>query len=144
MTLTSHIIDQVPVTVQRQGRKDFERGAVRLQQGDSWFVEATVQGSNEVTLDRENKAVQMWCSCRKFRDYLDPCRHIWATFLAAEAKGYLVGSGTSDHLRLQPVEDGYDDWDEEDAWDDPEPDYWDRYENGANRNGRGALVGSAA
>jgi superfamily II DNA or RNA helicase len=73
-------------------------------------------------------------------DHLEPCKHIWAALLAAEARNYLCGSGGGFPKRLDVDERVFTEWydpeDEEeydaDAWhdegeDDPytEDDDWD-------------------
>jgi hypothetical protein len=126
MRLSASFQDQVPSDIRQRGDDYFRRGRVRILQGDPWSVEATVQGSTlyDVFLTREGKSVRAWCSCPYCRDYLEPCKHIWATLLAAEPRGYLAGSGgTLQYLELDPEEDGVseeaeDEWDIEDDWDD--------------------------
>ncbi len=64
-----------------------------LVEGDAWHVDATVRGSRsyDVKLSREHDAIEAWCTCPYCEDYFEPCKHIWATLLAAEAEGYLAG-----------------------------------------------------
>jgi superfamily II DNA or RNA helicase len=93
---------------------------VTIVEGDAWHVAATVRGSlpYDVTLSREHDEIEAWCSCPYCEDYLDPCKHIWATLLAADAEGYLRGDGgqTVRQLTLVPPDDM--DIDDE-AWFDP-------------------------
>ncbi|WP_435022533.1 SNF2-related protein (plasmid) [Tundrisphaera sp. TA3] len=63
--------------------------------GNSKRVDATVRGSlpYRVELFREGDSIQAGCSCPYFEDRYETCKHIWATLLAAEAQGYLKGTG---------------------------------------------------
>src|SRR4051812_49405839 len=103
MTLTSRLSSQVPFEVQDRGRDYFRRGAVAILEGDNFFVDATVQGSRsyDVALERTKKAIKAWCSCPYCDDHLAPCKHIWATLLAAEAQGHLGGTGTAELSTLK-------------------------------------------
>ena len=62
----------------------------------------------DVTLSRERDAIEAWCSCPYSEEYFEPCKHIWATLLAAEAGGYLQGDGRRRvrQLTLSDPDDG--------------------------------------
>src|SRR4051812_43860738 len=91
MALTTELARQVPADVQSKGRDYYARGAVRIHRGNAREVEAIVQGGElyDVTLKRKGKSVHAWCSCPYCEDRGEPCKHIWATLLAAEARGDL-------------------------------------------------------
>ena len=92
--------------------------------GDKWRVEAAVQGSESyrVELSREGDKIQAECSCPYYVDHLEACKHIWATLLAAEAKGQLQGSGGRAPRQLLPVDpDGKDDNGDEEWAEPPRP-----------------------
>src|SRR5437868_2281475 len=108
MTLTTEISGQVDYGVQERGRKYYRRGAVRIVRGDKGSVRAVVHGSRRYHVDlwREGKSVLVSCDCPYYQDDLTPCKHIWATLLAAEAKNYLGSPGLGQPLRLVPNEEG--------------------------------------
>ena len=59
---------------------------------------------------------------RTARTYFEPCKHIWATLLAAEAQGYLAGDGTRTPRHLTLVApDGEDDLEDEEWYETPRP-----------------------
>src|SRR5205085_9802656 len=86
--------------------------------------DATVRGSSlyDVYLTRNKKAVKASCSCAYFQGNLESCKHIWATILAADARGLLRGSGGNGPLRLIEDEEGIFDDEEPEDW---APDEWD-------------------
>ena len=89
--ITDAIADQVAPLTKQRGRSYFVSGAVRLIEGDADHVVATVQGSRryDVEISAGEVLVDTSCTCPFFsRDY-EPCKHIWATALAAEQKGYV-------------------------------------------------------
>ena len=107
-----------------RGRDYFAARRVTVVKGNAWRVDATVQGSRlyDVNLVRERDAIEAWCSCPYCEQYFEPCKHIWATLLAAEAGGYLQGDGrrTVRELTLADPDDG-DDLEDEDWFENPEP-----------------------
>jgi hypothetical protein len=127
MSLTSYLAGYVEPDVRQRGRSYFTDGSVHIQHGDAQVVEAKVKGTTtyEVTLEREKKTVRCFCTCPFFLDNDEPCKHIWATLMAAEARGYLRGSDGSDPRRLDIDEQRLDEWDEDNDWGGAEPDYWE-------------------
>src|SRR5438270_912377 len=95
MALTTQLGHRIPYDIQSRGRDYYQRGAVEILDGNAWMVEATVQGSQlyRVNLSRKGKVIQGACTCPYCQDNLEPCKHIWATLLAAERYGFLRGSG---------------------------------------------------
>jgi superfamily II DNA or RNA helicase len=103
--------------------------------GDEWTVRATVQARKkyQVRLWRDDLTVEVFCTCPYYDARLDPCRHIWATLLAAEAQGYLRGDGDGAPRYLEIAEDdaaeddGEESWEDdgEESWHDREPEAWD-------------------
>ena len=91
-----------------------------LVEGDAWHVDATVRGSRlyDVKLSREHDEIRAWCTCPYCEGEFVPCKHIWATLLAAESKGYLEGDGRRP-VRDLTLDDPYDLDD-----DDPEGEEW--------------------
>ena len=59
---------------------------------------------------------------RTARTYFEPCKHIWATLLAAEAEGYLQGDGRRTVRQLTLVApDDEDDLEDEEWYESPRP-----------------------
>jgi len=106
--LTANISAQVDRVTQHRGRSYFLRGAVNSLEGDAWHVEATVQGTRQyhVSISRAKNSFEVSCSCPYYERELDTCKHIWATFLAAEQEGYLEGSGDVTPPRIQEASPG--------------------------------------
>ena len=67
----------------------YRRGAVRITRASRGEVLASVQGSRRyrVVLRPSSDALGVSCDCPAFES--GPCKHIWATLLAAEARGLL-------------------------------------------------------
>src|SRR6266852_6475958 len=118
MIRTTQLSRQVAGDVQRRGRQYYARGAVEIQGGDDWSVRAQVQGSEQyqVSLKRERKRLKVFCSCPYYEDRDKPCKHIWATLLAAEARGLLNGPGGMARLRLVDDEQAFLKWQESNGW----------------------------
>ncbi len=106
--LTSKISGQVGKSFQQRGRLYFLRGTVNILEGDPWSVEATVQGTRQyfVSLSLVKESLSVSCSCPYYEGYLNTCKHIWATLLAAEEQGYLGGLGDSWPLRIAEMDPG--------------------------------------
>ncbi len=134
MAWTTDLARHVRRDVRQRGLDYYHRGAVEILDGDDWFVSALVQGTEayHVALERTRKAIKVLCDCPYCSDRLEPCKHIWATVLAAEKAGLLRGAnhGAVRSLRLDPElesfwndgeseedEDGYtEEWQQ---WDEP-------------------------
>jgi hypothetical protein len=123
--LTTLLSSQVAGGVKRRGRQYFASGAVQILHGDDRSVYALVQGNDQydVNLTLRKNSLKVSCSCPYFEGIVEPCKHIWATILAAEARGHLRGSGKNGKLRLN-VDEAYlpggqdaDLRDSEDEWD---------------------------
>jgi hypothetical protein len=91
--LTSKVFDEADARTRSRGQAYFVSGAVRKLSGDAWSVEARVQGSRlyEVDIIRLQDSFESSCSCPHYDGSLNICKHIWATFLAAEEAGYMTG-----------------------------------------------------
>jgi hypothetical protein len=103
--LTTKISANVDRITQDRGRLYFLRGAVNLLEGDAWRVEAAVQGTRRyhVSISREKNSFEVSCTCPYYERELETCKHIWATFLAAEQEGYLEGSRDIPPRQIQEV-----------------------------------------
>ncbi|MGH7886235.1 MAG: SWIM zinc finger family protein, partial [Candidatus Binatia bacterium] len=89
--LTEELSAEVSGLVQQRGRSYFRTGAVRLLQGNDRSVSARVQGSQayRVEMAVAEGFVDYSCTCPFFETDYEACKHIWATALAAEERGYL-------------------------------------------------------
>jgi superfamily II DNA or RNA helicase len=104
--LTNELSDSVRPLTKQRGRSYFVGGAVRLTEADGSHVSATVQGSQkyEVEIFVAKAFVDASCTCPFYERDFETCKHIWATALAAEQKGYLQDSVNFDGAeRFEPV-----------------------------------------
>ncbi len=92
MALTERVRGAFPKARRDHGRSHFARGAVRITESKRDSVRATVAG-------RESYVVRVWlsgdslgvsCTCPLFCRASDPCEHIWAVILAADAGHHLA------------------------------------------------------
>jgi superfamily II DNA or RNA helicase len=127
MALTTHLSGYVGSKVRNRGYSYYRSGAVQIVNGNKEELQAVVTGTEtyDVDLYREEETVYVSCTCPYFEGERETCKHIWATFLAAEKHGYLRGEGNSDPARLEIYvedkdwdENGDDDWNEDEAWED--------------------------
>ena len=139
MALTTRVRNQVTNTVRERGHEYYRSGAVRIEEGDDRHVRAVVHDTDfyEVNLSRSRKTVRAWCTCPYCDENYLVCKHVWATLLAAEERGYLGSTGDAplylevdEKLSPEPLDDegslGRGGWDDEDDWDDDyaaEPEY---------------------
>jgi superfamily II DNA or RNA helicase len=100
--LTAKMSAQVDRIYQERGRRYFLRGAVEILEADAWRVEANVQGTRRyrVSIARTNNVLHVSCTCPYYERALETCKHIWATFLAAEQEGRLQGAGEISSLEI--------------------------------------------
>jgi superfamily II DNA or RNA helicase len=125
-SLAASIARYVGAEVQARGRQyQLDRRVVILD-GDDELVRATVQGTNpyNVTLSYEvgPRELEVDCSCPYFQDRREPCKHIWATVLAADDRGLLADAAAGHGPRVVPQDAERGDWNELDDDDDWPPD----------------------
>src|SRR5690348_12271269 len=91
MTLSSKLSIGFTPSTQKKGRDYFQRGAVKIEEGDASFVSGQIVGSDIYTASMtvEADTVTGWCSCPYVEQNLEPCKHLWALLLAAEQRGHL-------------------------------------------------------
>ena len=89
-TLLAHFVDW---RVRERGRQYFQTGKVQIVSAGPEVVEAAVSGSEEyrVSLRREEANLWVFCTCAFFETG-EPCKHVWATVLAADERKALRGS----------------------------------------------------
>src|SRR3954451_24062792 len=100
-TLLAHFVDW---RVRERGRQYFQTGKGQIVSAGPEEVEAGVSGDEEyrVSLRREEANVWVFCSCAFFEGG-EPCKHVWATVLAADERKALRGSaGDLPHTILMP------------------------------------------
>ncbi|CAN5546447.1 hypothetical protein BH24ACT26_BH24ACT26_07280 [soil metagenome] len=111
---------QIPASIRDRGTRYFRNGAVQQIHGDPIEVSAVVIGTRpySVSLIHDNNGFQVSCTCPYFDDGGGACKHIWATLLAAEPRGYLSGPPQAGDPAKAPslidLADGSDHWDLED------------------------------
>jgi len=120
MALTTHLSRYVDNKVRERGYSYFRSGSVDIVNGNKEELQALVFGTDtyEVEIFRLEDAVHVACTCPFFEGERVSCKHIWASLLAAESKGYLRGKSNSDPAHLE-IYFGENDWDEneKDDWD---------------------------
>ena len=90
MSLTRTLTQEFEPPVRQRGLAYFARRLVRIRQGSETEIDARVAGSRDysVKLRLERGVLHMSCDCEYF-DSSGPCKHLWATILAAETNGHL-------------------------------------------------------
>jgi len=104
--------------VRERGEEFFREGRVRLEPVVGATLRAEVDGSSgnyDVSInwqEADEGFIDAFCTCPAFDDY-GPCKHLWATILAADAAGIgpREGSGSLSVLEISP-EEWYDEHDE--------------------------------
>ena len=121
MALTSHLRQQVSRKVRQRGGHYYRSRAVFIHTADANSVVATVEGGDtyEVSLSREASTLNVSCTCPYFQGGSGPCKHIWATLLAAEDKGFLLDA------RGQGPRSLVEDFGDTEEWDGEDSDYGD-------------------
>lgn len=120
MGLSSSLAGQIPASIRDRGIRYFRKGAVRLIRGGPIEVSAVVTGTRPyaVSLIHDEEGLHVSCGCPYFGGGDGVCKHVWATVLAAEPRGYLSGPPQADDLAEAPspidLTDRPDDWDLED------------------------------
>jgi len=113
MGISVALASHVSSPVRERGKTYFRSGAVSLGTVRPNDVAATVSGSDEYEVDLvvEGRTVHAWCTCPYISEYGAVCKHIWATVLAAEPRGF--GASLTGPLRL--VLEGDEDDDPDDS-----------------------------
>jgi superfamily II DNA or RNA helicase len=121
MNLSQRLAGNFSGTVRHRGQSYFWQGRVRIRDGSESDVAANVRGSQnyEVSLVWGDGVLSANCDCLYF-DSDGPCKHLWATILAAEADGYLSAAAAAPKLVLDCGDYGFDEeFDDECAEDLP-------------------------
>src|SRR5439155_20905480 len=118
MNLSTRLAGDFSSAVRNRGRSYFWQGRVRIQTGSSAHAKARVRGSEsyEVSLNWKNGVLSAWCDCVYFESE-GPCKHLWATILAAESRGYLSQAASAARLVLDcgdyGSDNGFEDFEDE-------------------------------
>jgi hypothetical protein len=113
--MLNHLRHAVPSDVRRRGADYYAQGRVHFHEGDATHVLAQVRGSStyevllqvEQFLGDEDEYLKVACECPYFEQECETCKHIWATMLAAEARGFCRGTtatGPTDLYHWDEVE----------------------------------------
>src|SRR5690242_16960352 len=94
MGITAALAPRVSATIRDRGRSYFRDGAVTVDSVSAYQADATVEGSDtyRVALDLEGNTVYAACTCPYVADHGTTCKHIWATLLAIENRGFAAKS----------------------------------------------------
>jgi len=89
MKLTSALSADFDSTVRSRGASYYRSGAVLLRAGSLRKVEARVRGSRiyDVEITWDGRELILFCDCPFFEGG-QPCKHLWATILASDAKDF--------------------------------------------------------
>src|SRR5215467_3953338 len=115
MSLITEFSSDFSSAIRSRGSDYFQEGRVKIKSGSEWELYAKVRGSRvyEVDLSIEGEELIVHCDCPAFET--EPCKHLWATILAADGKGYLRGDGKLGPLELvRDIDEGYDFYDVDD------------------------------
>ncbi|HVN81244.1 MAG TPA: hypothetical protein VMW38_19805, partial [Terriglobia bacterium] len=114
MGLSARLASYFSAQVRSRGAVYYSRGSVHLDDVFDNGVEATVWGTTEyyVTFWFEKNTLYAGCDCPYSAEY-GACKHLWATVLAAEKKGFLSGLDPRIPLRFEVEDAGFGDPDQE-------------------------------
>ncbi len=103
--LAANLKSLVTENIRKLGSDCFYSRRVKIIQGNAWQVDAVAEGvlNHSVKLRRKANAIEASCSCVDASGTNNPCEHVWATILAADAKNYLQGDGRQTPNRLHAV-----------------------------------------
>jgi hypothetical protein len=126
MNLSKKLSREFDASVRSRGVNYYLGRQVHLDAGSSTQAYAHVKGSRkyETTLELADGILYAVCDCPYFLSD-GPCKHLWATILAAEAGGHLAEAASTPDLIVDFAANDQDDEDflvdEDDGADDPFP-----------------------
>ncbi|MPZ91270.1 MAG: helicase SNF2 [Actinobacteria bacterium] len=114
MQLADLLTDSFPATIRSRGRDYYRSGAVDLVEGDSSEVHALVSGQYLYTVDLAltGDGLAVSCSCPYFDD-AGVCKHVWATLLCAQDRGYLTDHWDTAESPMGGWREALDDFDDD-------------------------------
>jgi uncharacterized Zn finger protein len=88
--LTRKVSTHFTSTLRNRGLDYFMQGRVVITRGTAFLVEARVRGHRPYNVDLlfEDGVLKVNCTCEYFESS-GPCKHIWATLLAADEQTFL-------------------------------------------------------
>jgi hypothetical protein len=123
MLLSAKVSGEFDSAVRSRGQLYAVGGTVRITRGDQRAVQANVRGTRmyHIEIVFDDGTLKVSCGC-PYYESTGPCKHIWATLLAAENKGYLRAAGSYGAVDLVLADEADDDqWDEEDDYFEEKP-----------------------
>src|ERR1035438_4634992 len=102
LNLSALLAPQFTRNVRHRGEEYYWRDQVRIERASETELHAQVRGSQtyDVELNFRDGILSVWCDCPYFVDNGVPCKHLWATILAADAQGGLSGATSAPQLVL--------------------------------------------
>lgn len=93
-------------STRERGFDYFRRRRVKIEFGSATEARASVQGSDlyNTIVRREDGEVLVYCDCPYFVDRAEPCKHLWATVLAAQQATHLTDLVPSSGIRELDVD----------------------------------------
>ena len=84
-------------TIRERGYQYFRQKRVRIGFGSASEVSAEVRGSEDYLLLMQwtGERLEVFCGCIYFIDKGQPCKHLWAAILAADAEQHLSAVATA-------------------------------------------------
>ena len=116
MILSERFAGKFRSTIRKRGQDYYRQRRVRIESGSDTEVAASVRGSQAyyVELNWNRDRLSVSCECPYFLDNGLPCKHLWATMLAAEEQGYLSPAAAAVNPVLECDFDD-EDWDLDDG-----------------------------
>src|SRR6266481_1913073 len=102
MSLSTRLAGNFTKNVRKRGDDYYRKGRVMIHEGSESELTACVRGSGfyEVQFAWRNNKLAVWCDCPHFVEQGVPCKHVWATTLAADQHQYLTAAASADKLIL--------------------------------------------
>jgi hypothetical protein len=102
MSLSTKLVGNFTKNVRKRGDDYYCKGRVMIHEGSQSELTAYVRGSGfyEVQFAWRNNKLAVWCDCPHFVEQGVPCKHAWATTLAADQHQYLTAAALADKLIL--------------------------------------------
>jgi hypothetical protein len=114
VNLSDRLAGCFPSSMRSRGERYYRQGRVRVQEGSRCRLRARVRGSQnyKVSLEWKDHVLSAACDCLYF-DSNGPCKHVWATVLAADAYRYLSQAASAADITLDCTETPSDaEWNE--------------------------------
>src|SRR5437667_7067551 len=127
MSLSTKLAANFTKNVRKRGDDYYCKGRVTIHEGSQSELTACVRGSGfyEVQFAWRDNKLAVWCDCPHFVEQGVPCKHVWATTLAADQHQYLTAAASADKLILDLDALGADGLDGRDYYDGDEELYED-------------------